>query len=325
LKTAYKGLLMRALALTDNGLTYLSDYPTPTLQSGQARLKIRRAGICNTDLELVKGYLGFRGVLGHEFAAEVIEGASDWLGARVVGEINVSCGTCDLCLEGIPSQCRHRLSVGIRQHDGAFADQLTLHQSLLHRIPDAVTDDQAVFVEPLAAAYQILEAVHISPRDEIILIGAGKLGMLCAQVLKLTGASLKVVTRRDSQAKLLDKWGIEAVKMADLPASRANVVVDCTGSAEGFSSALGLIRPRGTVVLKSTYLGLPPADLTRVVVDEIKLIGSRCGSFEAALRALEQGLIDTASLVEQRYSLSDGLEAMQAAAQPGTLKILLEM
>jgi len=316
---------MRALALTEQGLTYTSDYPTPVLQPGQVRLKIRRAGICNTDLELVKGYLNFRGVLGHEFTAEVIEGAADWLGARVVGEINVACGVCDLCREGIPSQCRERATVGIRNHDGAFADELALSSSVLHRIPDGVTDDQAVFAEPLAAAYQIIEATHISPRDEIILIGAGKLGMLCAQVLKLTGARVRAVVRREHQAKLLNQWGIEAVKLADLPHNRAHLVVDCTGESGGFAAALDLVRPRGTIVLKSTYDGLPQADLTRAVVDEIKIMGSRCGPFAAALRALEHGLIDTAPLIEARYPLSDGLTAMQAAAQSGTLKVLLEM
>ena len=187
---------MRALALSDEGLIYTSDWPTPVLKAGEVRLKIRRAGICNTDLELVKGYLNFKGVLGHEFAAEVIEGAPEWIGARVVGEINVACEACDLCREGMRTQCRHRVTVGIKQHDGVFADQLALHTANLHRIPDSVTDDQAVFVEPLAAAFQITEAFHISPSDEIVLIGAVKLGLLCAQVLKLTGARVRVVTWR---------------------------------------------------------------------------------------------------------------------------------
>ncbi len=316
---------MRALALSDSGLIYTPDWPTPVLQTGQVRLKIRRAGICNTDLELIKGYLNFQGVLGHEFAAEVIEGSPEWLGARVVGEINVACGACDLCAEGMRTQCRNRVTVGIKQHDGAFADQLALHSSTLHRIPDSVTDDQAVFVEPLAAAYQITEGIHISPSDEVVLMGAGKLGMLCAQVLKLTGARVKVVVRRERPAKILEQWGIEAVQLADLPSNRAHVVVDCTGTSEGFSASLGLVRPRGTIVLKSTYTGLPQVDLARVVVNEIRLVGSRCGPFDVALRALENGLIDTAPLIEGRYPLSAGLEAIQTAAKPGTLKILLEM
>ncbi|MCU0466841.1 MAG: alcohol dehydrogenase catalytic domain-containing protein [Anaerolineae bacterium] len=316
---------MRALARTDNGLTYTTDWPEPTVQQGQALLKIKRAGICNTDLELVQGYLDFKGVLGHEFSAEVVSGAPEWVGARVVAEINVACHTCDLCREGVPSQCRHRRTVGIRQHDGGFADRLAVNTSVLHRIPDSVSDDQAVFVEPLAAAFQILEATHISPRDEVILIGAGKLGLLCAQVLALTGARVRAVVRRERPAKLLDSWGIKPMALADLPANRANVVVDCTGSADGFASALGLLRPRGTLVLKSTYHGIPQADLSRVVVDEIKVVGSRCGPFEAALRALEAGHIDTASLIDARYPLDDALTAMQAAAKPGALKVLLDV
>lgn len=316
---------MRALALTDAGLTYTSDWPTPTLEGNQVKLKIRKAGICNTDLELVRGYMHFRGVLGHEFVAEVVEGASEWVGARVVGEINIACGKCDVCLEGIHTQCRHRRTVGIRSHDGVFADSLALDASVLHRVPENVTDDQAVFVEPLAAAFQVVQGTHISPSDEVILIGAGKLGMLCAQVLKLTGARVRAVVRRDSQAQLLDRWGIEAVRLNQLPANRAQVVVDCTGTSDGFSTSLNLVRPRGTVVLKSTYVGMPEANLTRVVVDEIKVVGSRCGPFDAALRALSQGLIDTDSLINGRYPLEEGLAAMEAAALPGTLKILLEI
>lgn len=316
---------MRALGLTDDGLIFRPDWPSPVLQTGQALLKIRLAGICNTDLELVKGYMHFRGVLGHEFVGQVVDGAPEWLGARVVGEINVPCGQCDLCLEGVPSQCRNRVTVGLRGHDGAFSDVLALQTSVLHRVPDTVTDEQAVFVEPLAAAFQILEAAHISPRHDVVLIGAGKLGLLCAQVLKLTGARVRVVVRRDAQAQMLERWGIEAVRITEVQANRAHIVIDCTGTAEGFSMALGLVRPRGSIVLKSTYVGLPQADLTRVVVDEIRVIGSRCGSFEAALRALAHGLIDTQSLIEARYELAEGVAAMESAARAGALKILLEM
>jgi threonine dehydrogenase-like Zn-dependent dehydrogenase len=266
----------------------------------------------------------FRGVLGHEFVGEVVSGPSEWVGARVVGEINVACGECDQCRRGIPSQCRTRSTVGLRGHDGAFAEYLALHTSVLHRVPDSIGDAQAVFVEPLAAAFQILEAAAISPRDEVVLIGAGKLGLLCAQVLRLTGARVRVVVRRPHPARLLDRWGIEAVSLTDLPANRADVVVDCTGTSEGFSAALGLLRPRGTLVLKSTYVGLPQADLTRVVIDEIRVIGSRCGPFQSALRALQAGLIDTDSLIQATYPLANALEAMQIAAQPGALKILLQ-
>jgi threonine dehydrogenase-like Zn-dependent dehydrogenase len=202
---------------------------------------------------------------------------------------------------------------------------LALTVENLHRVPDSVSDAQAVFVEPLAAAYQLLESTHISPRDEVVLIGAGKLGLLCAQVLALTGARVRAVVRRERQARLLDRWGVQPVALADLPANRAHVVVDCTGTSDGFDAALDLVRPRGTVVLKSTYAGLPAADLTRVVVDEVKVVGSRCGSFEAALRGLASGHIDTAPLIDATYPLDDALAAMDAAAQPGALKVLLAM
>lgn len=315
---------MRAVAITDS-LTFSRDWPDPTPQPGQALIQLTRAGVCNTDLELVKGYMGFRGVLGHEFVGRVAAGDPAWIGRRVVGEINVACGECDLCREGYPTQCRNRVTVGIDRHDGAMADRIALSTANLHAVPDAVTDDQAVFVEPLAAALQILECEPVSPHHDVILIGAGKLGMLCAQVLHLTGARVRVVVRRQSQADLLRKWGIEPISYNDLPRKRAHHVVDCTGTAEGFAAALELVRPRGTVHLKSTYVGLPQADLTRVAVDEIRIVGSRCGPFPAALRLLESGRVDVESMIEARYPLDDALAAFEHAARPGTLKVLLDV
>ncbi|NDJ60585.1 MAG: alcohol dehydrogenase catalytic domain-containing protein [Chloroflexi bacterium] len=296
----------------------------PQPSGDQALLNIRRAGVCNTDLELIKGYMNFSGILGHEFVGEVVAGPDDWRGQRVVGEINVANGVCDLCQRGVPSQCRDRTTVGIDRHPGAFADQLALTTRNLHRVPDNVSDDQAVFVEPLAAALQTLEAVHIAPRDRVIVLGAGKLGMLVAQVLKLTGADLAVVVRREKQADLLKRWGIAAVARAELPNARAQIVVDCTGQAGGFADALDLVEPRGTIILKSTYEGLPQVNLTRVAVDEIRVVGSRCGPFAAALRLLSAGLVDVTSLVEARYSLEEAVQAFGHAAQQGVLKVLIE-
>ncbi len=314
---------MRALVF-DGSLSFVADYPDPTPAPDQALLKIRQAGVCNTDLELVAGYMNFRGVLGHEFVAEVVAGRPEWLGQRVVGEINVAYGTCDLCARGIPSQCRQRTTVGIDRHDGAFADYLALSYANLYRVPDTVSDAQAVFVEPLAAALQCLEAVHIQPRDRVIVIGAGKLGLLCAQVARLTGADVSVVVRREAPARLLKQWGIPAVDLADLPLQAANVVIDCTGNAEGFASALDLVEPRGTLILKSTYTGIPQADLTRVVINEVRVIGSRCGPFESALRVLAAGLVDVESLIAAEYSLDDGVRALDHAAQAGMLKVLIK-
>jgi threonine dehydrogenase-like Zn-dependent dehydrogenase len=314
---------MRALVY-DGRLHLDAAVPLPRLSGDQALLRIRRAGICNTDLELVAGMYGFSGILGHEFVGEVTEGPPDWLGCRAVGEINVACGQCDFCQKGIPSQCRNRTTVGIRQHPGAFADYLALTVRNLHRVPDRVKDDSAVFVEPLAAALQITEAVHISPRDRVVIVGLGKLGMLCAQVLKLTGADVVSVIRHEKQARLLDGWGIASAAADELQPERAQVVVDCTGSAEGFAAALKLVEPRGTIVLKSTYHGTPQVDMTQVAVREIRVIGSRCGPFDAALRLLEAGLIDTESLVEARYPFERAREAMEYAGQPGVLKVLLD-
>lgn len=315
---------MRAVAVSD-GLTYTRDWPAPELKPGQVLIRVTRAGICNTDLELVQGYLNFKGILGHEFVGEVVAGDEAWLGKRVVGEINVSCSGCDLCLEGYPTQCRNRTTVGIDRHDGAMADYLALTTRNLHIVPDNVADDEAVFVEPLAAALQILECDTVSPHHDVVLIGAGKLGLLCAQVLHLTGARVRVVTRRPQQAELVSQWGIEPVAYSDLPRGHANVVVDCTGTADGFSAALSLVRPRGTIHLKSTYVGLPQADLTRVVVDEIRLIGSRCGAFPAALRLLASQHVDVHSLIATRYPLDDALTAFEHAARPGMLKVLLDI
>jgi threonine dehydrogenase-like Zn-dependent dehydrogenase len=316
---------MRTLIFDGKGLNLSRDLPLPKPDAGEVLLKLKGAGICNTDLELMKGYMNFSGILGHEFVGTVEQGPESWMWQRVVGEINVACGRCDMCLHDVPSQCRDRSTVGIDRYNGAFADYMRLPIANLHPVPDSVSDDAAVFVEPLAAALQILEAVHISPRDRVVVIGAGKLGMLVAQVLKLTGADLSVIVRREKQAKMLNDWHIRPVERGDLPPHQAQIVVDCTGQADGFADALELVEPRGTIVLKSTYEGFPQADLTQVAVNEIKIVGSRCGPFEAALRLLAAGLIDVSPLIDSRYRLDDALEAMTHAAQKGVLKVLLDI
>jgi threonine dehydrogenase-like Zn-dependent dehydrogenase len=315
---------VRALVY-DGELRLDHNVPAPELQGDQCLLKIRRAGICNTDLELIAGMYGFSGILGHEFVAEVAAGAPEWIGKRVVGEINVTCGQCDFCQKGIPSQCRHRQAIGIHGHPGAFADHLALTVRNLHTVPDSVPDDAAVFTEPLAAALQVLESVHVSPHDRVIVVGVGKLGALVAQALKLTSADVIGLVRRDKQAKLLEGWGIPHAERADLQPQRAQIVVDCTGTAEGFAIALDLVESRGTILLKSTYHGMPQADLTQVAVREIRVVGSRCGPFPAALRLLENGLVDVHSLIDARYPFDRALEAINHAAQPGALKVLLDI
>lgn len=315
---------MRALYYQNSQLYFTDGAPLPQPADDEVLLQIRRAGICNTDLEIARGYMGFSGIPGHEFVAEVVQGPSEWVGKRVVGKINVACRECETCRRGVPSQCPYRTTVGIFRHDGAFADYMALTVHNLHAVPENVSDDMAVFVEPLAAALQVTEAIHISPRDRVALIGAGKLGMLIAQVLKLTGADLAVAVRREKQAALLQKWDIPVIYPADLKPGSADVVVECTGDPKGFEAALNLVRPRGTLVLKSTFHGLTPADLTRVVVNEIRLVGSRCGPFEAALRLLAAGLVDVEALIEARYPFKEVLTAFNHAGQTGVLKVLLD-
>lgn len=314
---------MRALAVYDGRLRLVEDAPQPARGPDEALIRTQLAGICNTDLELVRGYYGYQGILGHEFVGEVVEGPAEWVGRRVVGEINVACGSCDYCRAGIPTHCRDRAVLGIVNHAGAFADYVTLPLRNLHVVPDSIPDVQAVFTEPLAAALQVLESAHIRPSARVVLLGAGKLGMLVAQVLRLAGVDLAVVIRHQKQARLLAGWGIRAVRLNELPVGQADVVVDCTGRAEGFADALRLLRPRGLLVLKSTYHDLPAADLTRIAVEEFTVVGSRCGPFGAALRLLEQGLVDVEALIEHRFSLAEGVSAFAAAGEPGALKVLL--
>ncbi len=319
---------MRALRFDDN-LNLTTAEPEPQPEPGEALIAMRLAGICQTDLELTRGYMGFRGILGHEFVGELVTEAGPWkAGQRVVGEINVACGECDFCRQDIPSQCRNRCTLGIFNYAGAFADRLRLPVRNLYPVPDSVPDKIAVFAEPLAAALQVTELTQIRPTDRVILIGAGKLGLLIAQVLKHTACDLTVIARQPRPIALLQQWAIPYVEpdkngAVPLKPHTADVVVDCTGNAEGFASALDLVRPRGTIALKSTYAALPAADLTRVVVDEIKIVGSRCGPFAAALRMMESNQVDVYSMIDATYPLDDVVKAFEHAAGRGVLKVLL--
>lgn len=322
---------MRALRFDALGLRLVNDEPAPALEPGDALIQLRLAGICQTDLEISHGYKGFQGVLGHEFVGELVVDAGPWrAGQRVVGSINIGCGKCELCASGIENQCRQRRALGITNYPGVFADQFRLPVSNLHPVPNSISDEAAVFTEPLAAALQVLESAQIRPRDRVVLIGAGKLGLLCAQVLARIGCELTVLARQPRSLERLQAWGIEQVDLRSTPWSSriapnsAHVVVDCTGNAEGFAAALDMLRPRGTLILKSTYAGLPTADLSRIVVDEIRVIGSRCGSFPAALRLLAAEEIDVVSMIEQVYPLDEAEAAFEHAASRGVLKVLLK-
>ena len=289
-------------------------------------MSVQLAGVCNTDLELARGYLSFRGVPGHEFVGvvEQCDSAPEWVGERVVGEINAACGQCETCRAGHPTHCPSRTTLGIAGRDGAFAEYLCLPVANLHLVPGGMPDETAVFTEPLAAACEITQAVHIRPTDSVAVLGDGKLGLLCAQVLQLTGCDLLAIGRHEESLEILARRGIQTVLAKASSFLEFDIVVEATGTPEGFSTARRLVRPRGTIVLKSTYHSALETNLTMVVVDEISLVGSRCGPFEPALRLLEQRLVDVTSLIHSRYRLSEGLAALERASQRGTLKVLIE-
>jgi threonine dehydrogenase-like Zn-dependent dehydrogenase len=300
------------------------DYVEPSPPPGEVRVRTTLAGICNTDLEIVRGYAQFQGVLGHEFVG-VVDQAKDpeLMGRRVVGEINATCGACEICRAGRWSHCPSRTTLGIRERDGVLAEHFCLPARNLHLVPEGVPDEAAVFTEPLAAACEVLEQIHIRPTDRVVVLGDGKLGLLIAQVVALTGCDLTVIGRHEEKLAMLAARGIPT-KIGDQDLARnADLVVECTGQAEGFQTARRLVRARGTLVLKSTYHALVQADLSRLVVDEIQVVGSRCGPFTAALRLLAQGLVDVTSLIEAEYPLDEALAALEHARRRGALKVLV--
>ena len=314
---------MRALWLEDNKIS-LRDMPQPN-KANEALIKIRKAGICSTDLELVKGYYPYKGILGHEFVGEVIETQDvTWIGQRVVGEINAVCNKCEQCLNGRSTHCENRTVLGIVNRDGTFAEYTTLPIANLHCVPDSVPDEMAVFTEPLAAALEIQQQVQINPTDRVLLVGAGRLGQLIAQTLALTGCDLRVVARHKHQQELLKKRGIKNISEEDIKPWRWDVVVEATGSPSGFSLARQAIRPRGTLILKSTYKGEINVNFSSIVVDEINIIGSRCGPFEPALRLMESKQVDPIDLIMNEFELSDALKALERAAETGVLKVLVQ-
>ncbi|MEN3047990.1 MAG: alcohol dehydrogenase catalytic domain-containing protein [Candidatus Caldarchaeales archaeon] len=292
---------------------------------GEALIRVRLAGICGTDLQILKGYAGFRGVPGHEFVGEVVESdRSDLVGARVVGEINAACGRCDMCSVGLRRHCRNRTVLGIKGRDGAFAEYLRLPAENLHRVPDSVEDERAVFVEPLAAAFEVLEQVHVDPSWSACVVGDGRLANLIAQVLRDRVSRLRVIGKHGRKIGLLRELGIDAAEgLAPGDESSYDLVVEATGRAEGLATALKLVRPRGYLVLKSTIAAEYRIDLAKVVVDEVHVVGSRCGPFRPAIRALERGLVDVRRLIDAIYRLEEHREAFAAASSPGTLKVLL--
>jgi threonine dehydrogenase-like Zn-dependent dehydrogenase len=315
---------MKALWLENNQIS-LRDISQPR-KPDEALIKIRKAGICSTDLELVKGYYPYTGVLGHEFVGEVVESDDDsWIGQRVVGEINVACNQCEQCLHGRPTHCENRTVLGIVNRDGTFAEFTTLPLANLHRVPNSVPDEMAVFTEPLAAALEIQQQIQIQPTDRVLLVGAGRLGQLIAQTLSLTGCDLHVVARHIKQQSLLEARGIRVIAEEDIQPWRWDIVIEASGSPSGFALARKAIRPRGTLVMKSTYKGELSVNFSSLVVDEINVVGSRCGPFDPALRLMESHQLDPTVLIVDEFKLDQALKAFEQAAEAGMLKVLVEM
>lgn len=318
---------MKALRFTAGRLS-LDEIPKPA-RDGEALVRVTRSGICNTDIEIVRGYAGFEGTIGHEFVG-IVERSDDspgLVGKRVVGEINAGCGKCAKCIAGDPRHCPERTVLGIVGRDGAHAEFLTLPARNLLAVPDSVSDDEAVFAEPLAAAFGITEQVEINSATRVAVIGDGKLGLLCAMSLNLASPGVTLIGRHRSKISIAERSGVTGVTADDIGPEyngSFDVVVEASGAESGFAAALDLVRPRGKIVLKSTFHGTPVWAASRVVVDEITIVGSRCGRFAPALKLLADRVVDVSALVDDVLPLASGVEAMSVASERGRLKLLLD-
>ncbi|HSO26704.1 MAG TPA: alcohol dehydrogenase catalytic domain-containing protein [Anaerolineales bacterium] len=317
---------MQAIWLDKCILSNRPDVPIPQAGPGEARVRVQLAGVCATDLELQRGYYPFTGVPGHEFVGEIVHAPDEPQreGQRVVGEINLVCGACAACQAGRSTHCENRQTLGIAGRNGAFAEFLTLPLVNLHPVADNIPNESAVFTEPLAAALEILEQVHIPPSARVLLVGAGRLGQLIAQVLALTGCDLQVVARHERQQALLHARHIPTVTEEQVPTGQFDLVVDAAGSPGGFRLARRAVRPRGSIVLKSTYQGNMEVNFSSIVVDEVQLVGSRCGPLTPALRLLASGRVDPTPLIEEILPLSNGELAFECAKAPGALIFLIQ-
>ena len=325
---------MQALVFDGQKLQYTTQQPQPQPREGEALIRPLRMGICGTDLEVCRGYMGFQGVIGHEFVGVVEKTVGktrrQMQGKRVVGAINCVCGKCDLCRGGLPEHCRERSELGLSGRDGCFAEAFTLPVRNLIEVPDSVDDDHAVFAESLAAAYQIVRQLTIEGRPYVTVLGDGRLGLLCAQVMSQLNATVRCVGKHSEKLALCEKWGVKHRLLADVGLrDDQDIVVDCTGSVSGLTTAMRMVRPRGKIVLKTTVSpkkfqehGL--VDFSPLVLKEIELVGSRCGPLAEALAALAESKVDVLSLISRRAKLADGLDAMRQAARPDVIKVLLE-
>jgi threonine dehydrogenase-like Zn-dependent dehydrogenase len=315
----------------DGELRAVRDHPAPEALANEALVKVLLAGICDTDLEITRGYMGFRGVLGHEFVG-VVEKARDrhLIGQRVVGEINCGCGLCGYCLAGLRSHCPGRKVLGISGKDGALAEYLSLPLENLHTVPENVPDEEAVFTEPLAAAFEITEQVHVRPTDRVLVMGDGKLGLLAAMVLGLSSNDVSLLGKHEHKLGIARARNIKTMLLGDLPLGDLkkrkiyDTVVEATGSAGGLELAMGLVKPRGNIVLKSTVAEGKEMNLAPLVIDEVTVTGSRCGPFGPALGALARGLVEVRPLITGIFPFERAEEAFKKAGQRGSLKVLVD-
>jgi len=316
---------MRAIVFDDK-LEFRTDYPVPQRGENEALIRVTHAGICNTDIEITKGYMKFHGILGHEFVG-VIEQCDkkNAIGNRVVGEINLGCGVCSFCRNNNNSHCPHRSVLGIKDKNGVFADYITLPLANLHTVPDHISDEEAVFTEPLAAAFEIFEQVNIKSSDRVCVLGDGKLGLLVSQALAASNCDLTVIGHYDDKLAILGKLGIKTILSSSYEEQGFDIVVECTGSRSGIDTALNIVRPKGKIILKTTVAEKDLFNLNHIVINEISLIGSRCGPFKPAIQAIKSGAVDVLPLISNIYSLDDGLEALKYASEKGVIKAILKM
>jgi threonine dehydrogenase-like Zn-dependent dehydrogenase len=318
---------MRAVVF-DKSLRIDADHPTPRPREGECLIRVRLAGICATDLAILHGYMGFRGVPGHEWVGVVDSGPPEWLHKRVAAEINCVCCVCDMCRRGLSNHCRDRSVIGILGRDGSFAEYVAVPVRNLHAVPDAISDEEAVFIEPLAAAYQVLAQCPIESRMNVSVIGPGRLGLLVAQVLKAAACRLTVIGRNERKLLLCEKFGIQPLHVRDLsPKADRDVVIDCTGHPEGLALAMKLVRPRGTIVLKSTHADdkCMALNLAPIVLNEVTLLGSRCGPFGEAIAALSRRAVEVLPMITRTFPLAEARAAFAAAADPEHVKVLLRV
>ena len=317
---------MLAVVFDGNEAVVRDNYPKPRCRAGEVLIEVRKAGICSTDLEVVKGYMGFRGVMGHEFVGVAVGGARQFARKRVVAEINCVCRKCDMCKSGLSNHCRNRTTLGIDRRDGCFAEYVTVPARNCHVVPDTISDSEAVFIEPLAAAFQIVRQVKLTASDRVVVLGDGRLAQLVARVLRTRLKRTIMLGRHVGKLEAAEKQGVEAMLERDFVAAKdADVVVDATGSASGFELAMRAVRPRGTIVLKSTFAASGGMNLAPLVIDEVTVVGSRCGPFPDAISALAGRKVDVSALISAEFPLAEAPAALAAARSARNIKVLLDV